>query len=77
MSPSLEGQQSRDGQRSRIVVDRQRCEGYGLCMRKAPVLLRHDENGELQISEDELDGSALETARAALRVCRVAALRLV
>jgi ferredoxin len=76
MSPSPEGQASA-GRGSRIEVDRKRCEGHGLCVRKAPELLRHDENGELVIDAHELGGGALEAARAAVRVCPVAALRLI
>lgn len=61
----------------RIVVDRPRCEGHGLCEEAAPSLMHLDDDGELvldvEVAEDPVD---LATARAAVRVCPVAALRL-
>lgn len=62
----------------RIVLDRPRCEGHGLCEEAAPQLMHLDDAGDLVIDRDEVDpGSADETAaQAAVRVCPVAALRL-
>jgi ferredoxin len=68
--------QTPDGRGPRIEVDRKRCEGHGLCARTAPELLHLDQIGELVINGRELGGEALDKARAAVRACPVAALRL-
>ena len=60
----------------RFEIDRPRCEGHGLCEEAAPDLLHLDELGEVVIDVPEFDHEALERARAAVRVCPVAALRL-
>lgn len=62
----------------RIVLDRPRCEGHGLCEEAAPSLMHLDDEGELVLDRDEVDlGSPEEAAAsAAIRVCPVAALRL-
>ena len=62
----------------RIVLDRPRCEGHGLCEEAAPSLMHLDDEGELVIDREEIEpGSADEAAAsAAVRVCPVAALRL-
>ena len=62
----------------RLVVDRPRCEGHGLCEEAAPQLMHLDDEGELVIDREECDeGSAdAASAAAAVRVCPVAALRL-
>lgn len=62
----------------RIVLDRPRCEGHGLCEEAAPSLMHLDDDGELVIDHEEFEpGSADElAASAAVRVCPVAALRL-
>jgi len=61
----------------RFELDRLRCEGHGLCEEAAPDLLHLDDEGEVVIDVPELGDDALERARAAVRVCPVAALRLV
>lgn len=60
----------------KIVLDRPRCEGYGLCEEVAPKLMHLDEAGELVIDVEEPDDASLEAAKAAVRVCPVAALKL-
>ncbi|MGC5075488.1 ferredoxin [Agrococcus sp. DT81.2] len=60
----------------RIEIDRPRCEGHGLCEEAAPDLLHLDDDGEVVIDVAEVDDEALERARAAVRICPVAALRL-
>jgi len=62
----------------RIVLDRPRCEGHGLCEEEAPGLLHLDDEGELVIDRDEVDAGGPEAtaAAAAVRVCPVAALKL-
>ncbi len=63
----------------RLVVDRPRCEGHGLCEEAAPQLLHLDDEGELVIDREEVDEGSPEAAAAAAaaRVCPVAALSLV
>lgn len=61
----------------RIELDRPRCEGHGLCEEAAPGLMHLDEHGDLVIDVTEVDGAQLDAARAAVRVCPVAALKLV
>jgi len=61
----------------RFELDRPRCEGHGLCEEAAPDLLHLDDHGDVVIDVDEISDTALDRARAAVRVCPVAALRLV
>ena len=63
----------------RIVLDRARCEGHGLCEEAAPELMHLDDEGELVLDREEIsdsDSAATAQANAAVRVCPVAALRL-
>jgi len=60
----------------RIELDRPRCEGHGLCEEAAPKLMHLDDDGDLVIDVPEVDGADVDAARAAVRVCPVAALRL-
>ena len=60
----------------RIELDRPRCEGHGLCEEAAPKLMHLDDDGELGIDVPEVEGTELEAAKAAVRICPVAALRL-
>ncbi|MFZ3395142.1 ferredoxin [Rhodococcus sp. 7Tela_A2] len=61
-----------------IILDRPRCEGHGLCEEAAPALMHLDDDGELIIDVGDLpdDSTELAAARAAVRVCPVAALKL-
>lgn len=60
----------------RIVLDRPRCEGHGLCEEAAPQLLHLDDEGEVVIEREEFDEGDAAVANAAVRVCPVAALRI-
>ncbi|WP_318215118.1 ferredoxin [Streptomyces sp. SCL15-6] len=60
----------------RIVLDRPRCEGHGLCEEAAPQLMHLDDEGELVLDREEFDDSDAALANAAVRVCPVAALRI-
>ena len=60
----------------RIVLDRPRCEGHGLCEEAAPTLMHLDDDGELVLDREEIDEADAASANAAVRVCPVAALRL-
>jgi ferredoxin len=62
---------------TRIELDRPRCEGHGLCEEAAPHLMHLDDDGELIIDQAEVGEEDLEAARDAVRVCPVAALKLV
>lgn len=58
----------------RISVDRDRCEGYGVCAEVAPDLLHLDDEGELVVDVGELAPEQADGAASAARVCPVAAL---
>ncbi|MFB7333249.1 ferredoxin [Streptomyces adustus] len=60
----------------RIVLDRPRCEGHGLCEEAAPQLMHLDDEGELVLDREQVDGGDAALAQAAARVCPVAALRV-
>lgn len=60
----------------KILLDRLRCEGHGLCEEAAPGLMHLDDDGELVLDHEEVEGDLLAAAHAAVRVCPVAALRL-
>lgn len=60
----------------KIELDRPRCEGHGLCEEAAPELMHLDDDGELVLDVVDVDGARVDRARAAVRVCPVAALRL-
>jgi len=60
----------------KILLDRPRCEGHGLCEEAAPDLMHLDDDGELVLDHEEVGGDLLAGANAAVRVCPVAALRL-
>ena len=63
----------------RIVLDRPRCEGHGLCEEAAPGLVHLDDDGELVLDREEIEEGSADAAAAgaAVRVCPVAALSLV
>jgi len=62
----------------KIVVDRPRCEGHGLCEEAAPALMHLDGDGDLVIDHEEVEAGSPDAAAAsaAVRVCPVAALSL-
>ena len=59
----------------KMILDRPRCEGHGLCEEAAPQLMHLDIEGELVLDVENVDDD-LDAARAAVRVCPVAALRI-
>jgi ferredoxin len=61
----------------KLVLDRPRCEGHGLCEEVAAQLLHIDDEGYAAIDVNEIDDATLATAQAAARICPVAALKLV
>ena len=60
----------------KIILDRPRCEGHGLCEEAAPELMYLDDDGELVLEREEVGDSDIARANAAVRMCPVAALRL-
>lgn len=60
----------------KILLERPRCEGHGVCEEAAPDLMHLDDEGELVIDRDEIDDAERGQAQAAVRVCPVAALRI-
>lgn len=60
----------------KIILDRPRCEGHGLCEEAAPQLMHLDDDGELVLDVEEVEGADVDAAKAAVRVCPVAALRV-
>jgi len=60
----------------KIVLDRPRCEGHGLCEEAAPHLMHLDDAGELVLDREEIGAEDVAAAKAAARVCPVAALRV-
>ncbi|HTW15598.1 MAG TPA: ferredoxin [Nocardioides sp.] len=60
----------------KIVLDRPRCEGHGLCGEAAPSLMHLDDEGELVLDREEVTEADAAEAGAAVRVCPVAALRI-
>jgi ferredoxin len=60
----------------KIILDRPRCEGHGLCEEVAPKLMHLDDDGELVLDVVDVTDEQLDAAKAAVRVCPVAALKL-
>ncbi len=60
----------------KIILDRPRCEGHGLCEEVAPQLMHLDDDGELVLDVVDVNDEQLDAAKAAVRVCPVAALKL-
>lgn len=58
-----------------VQVDRAKCEGFGFCEEAVPDVFRLDDDGVLHIDEAAAQ-TATATLPAAVRVCPVAALRL-
>jgi ferredoxin len=63
----------------RIVVDRLRCEGHGLCEGQAPAVFALDEDGEVHspFIASDLPDDLMDDADRGVAVCPVAALGLV
>ncbi|WP_043285708.1 MULTISPECIES: ferredoxin [Paraburkholderia] len=61
----------------KLILDRPRCEGHGLCEEVAAQLLHIDDEGYAAIDVNEISTANLAAAQAAARVCPVAALKLV
>ena len=61
----------------RIVVDRDRCTGLGMCEAEAPDLFEVQDDGSLTVLNDRPGSDDLEAAEAAVMACPTEALTLV
>lgn len=61
----------------RIVVDRQLCQGHGVCTGESPVHFRLDDKGSLEVIKDEIGESERSQVEAAVKYCPTSALRIV
>ena len=61
----------------KIVVDRNLCEGNGVCAVQAPELFALDENDELHVLKESFGAESLEHARKAVASCPKCALKIV
>ncbi|MGB3354500.1 MAG: ferredoxin [Mycobacterium sp.] len=61
----------------RVTVDLDRCEGHGLCTQSAPAVFSFDGDGDLvnQFADTDVPEALIGSAREAVDVCPVAALR--
>jgi ferredoxin len=57
----------------KVVVDRERCEGHGLCEAIAPAVFHLDDEGLVRIAA-EIPAGETDAVLAAVRTCPVAAL---
>ncbi|HTX94459.1 MAG TPA: ferredoxin [Mycobacterium sp.] len=61
----------------KIQIDRDRCEGHGICTERAPSIFTIDDEDELvdRFEEGDLPDDLVASARAAIDSCPVAALK--
>jgi ferredoxin len=64
------------GSGDEIVVDRIRCDGFGMCAELLPELIELDDWGYPMVASGGVPAPLLEHARRAVAVCPVLALRL-
>jgi ferredoxin len=60
----------------KIVVDRSRCVGAGMCELTAGAVFEIDDNGDLTVLTEEVAADQLTAVRTAVEGCPTAALRL-
>lgn len=58
----------------RVVVDRSRCCGYGLCAQLCPEVYKLDENGLVFVESEFIPGGLEEEAREGAAACPAEAL---
>lgn len=58
----------------RVVVDRSRCCGYGLCAQLCPEVYKLDENGLVYVESEFIPGGLEEEAREGAAACPAEAL---
>ncbi|GGT19234.1 ferredoxin [Streptomyces purpureus] len=59
----------------KLVVDRSRCEGHGLCEAVAPDLLRVDDGFATPVHDGDVPADQQDAAHSAVEMCPIAALR--
>jgi ferredoxin len=60
----------------RIIADRERCEGHGLCADTAPEVYELDDDAIVVLVHETVPPELQRKAEAGARVCPVAALRI-
>jgi ferredoxin len=60
----------------RVVADRERCEGHGLCADTAPEVYELDDDAIVMLLHEVVPPELERKAEAGARVCPVAALRV-
>ncbi|MVU80701.1 ferredoxin [Nocardia sp. ET3-3] len=60
----------------KIVVDRSRCTGLGICEAIAPEVFEVDDNGELVLLQEDITEEQLARVEKAIEGCPTAALKL-
>jgi len=60
----------------RVVADRERCEGHGLCADTAPEVYELDDDAIVVVLHEDVPPVLERKAEAGARVCPVAALRI-
>jgi ferredoxin len=61
----------------RIVVDRQLCQGHGVCMGEAPEVFEVTREGKLTVLNETPPGAMREQLEGAVRYCPTGALSIV
>lgn len=61
----------------KIVVDRAKCTGLGICEALAPDVFEVDESGDLILLSDQVPDGGLDEVEAAVAGCPTEALRIV
>jgi len=60
----------------KIIVDRAKCTGLGICESLAPDVFEVNEEGELVLISDDVPEGGLDDVKAAIEGCPTEALRL-
>lgn len=60
----------------KIVLDKSRCTGLGICESLSPKHFEIDDDGDLMLLETGVDGAELDDVEAAVAGCPTEALRL-
>jgi ferredoxin len=61
----------------KVVVDRSKCTGLGICESLAPVFFEIDDNGELVQLKEDITDDELAAVEEAVQGCPTEALRIV
>jgi len=70
------GIDDRDVKRMKIIADRERCEGHGLCADTAPEVYELDDDAIVVLLHESIPPALERKAEGGARVCPVAALRV-